>query len=155
MNSNLSPGTHEPARSESLAWSVRLSDDEPQKRWVVLACALLAGTAGLILMRSPLLGFLAFAIILGTTAEFWLGTRFEVGTKGASSRTALSLSRIGWDEVKRVKIEEETVLLSPLREATRLEPFRGVRLRTLPENREQVLEAIGRYVNEDVRLLEG
>ncbi len=138
---------------ETLAWSVRPSDKAPHKRIVVLLAALLAGMAGMLLDGRPLLGIVGFAIVLGSTAEFWLGARYSVGPDGGTARCGLSVSGIEWTRVRRVALSSETVRLSPLEREGPLDPFRGVVLRTLPENRERVVAAVRSYCGKDVRFL--
>jgi hypothetical protein len=113
----------------------------------------MAGLSGAVLLGQVLLGFLGFAMILASTAEYWLGVRYKVGPKSAERRCGLSLSAIEWVDVKRVVVEGADILLSPLDEATRMDAFRGVVLKTTPENREQVIEAVKAHIGDDVRLL--
>ena len=140
-------------RAESLSWTVRLSDSAPHKKWVVLAAAVIAGVSGAVLLGQVLLGFLGFGIILASTAEYWLGVRYKVNETEAERRCGFSVSAIDWVDVKRVVVEGADILLSPLDEATRMDAFRGIVLKTTPENREQVIEAVKARVGDDVRLL--
>lgn len=140
---------------ESLTWSVRPYEQAPAKRYVILGAALLAMVFGITVYGKPLLGVIGFAIILGATMEFWLGTSYRLDAKGATSRTGVSVSSIQWGDVRRVTITKGGVKLSPLEDATsRLEPFRGVFLKVNEENREQVLESVRKFGGSDVRLLE-
>ncbi len=140
-------------RAESLSWTVRLSDSAPHKKWVVLAAAVIAGVSGAVLLGQVLLGFLGFAMILASTAEYWLGVRYKIGEVSAERRCGLSLSAIEFVDVKRVVVEGADILLSPLNEATRMDAFRGVVLKSTPANREQVMEAVKARVGDDVRFL--
>lgn len=140
---------------ESIVWRVRLSDNEPWKRWVIFAVALFAFVMGALVYRVPLLGFLGSAMILGATAEFWLGSSFRLDAEGASSRTGLSLTRVLWKDVKRAVITPVGIKLSPLEESTRLAPFRGVFLRYGGEDRVRIEAAVRRLGGNDVRYVEG
>jgi hypothetical protein len=134
---------------EAFRWRVRLSDKAPGKLWVIWAVAVGAGLVGTLVYENPLLGLLGFAIILAATAEFWFGVNYTVDENGASSRIGPSLSRIEWENVRRVVTSEEGVKLSPLVNAeSRLDAFRGVFLRFGGENRERVLDAVRRHVKE-------
>lgn len=139
--------------TESLSWTVRLSDDAPHKRWVVLAAAVIAGVSGVVILQQALLGFMGFAMILASTAEYWLGARYTVNEKGASRRCGFSITSIDWEDVKRVVVQGADVLVSPLAEEGRMDAFRGVVLRTKPENREDVIEAVKGHVGEGVGIL--
>lgn len=137
-----------------MSWSVKPWKQAPHKLVTIVGFAIFAGIFGGYFLRSPLLAVAGFAIILGSTAEFWLGSSYRIDEKGATSRTFTSLSAMEWAEVQRVIVGPDYVKLSPLAEAGRLDPFRGILLKTDAENREQVLEAIKARCREDVRFLE-
>jgi len=92
--------------------------------------------------------------VLGSTAEFWLGSRYRVDDKGVEARTGLSVYQMEWGEVRRVIVSDENVKISPLKEAGRLDPFRGVVLKFARHNREEVLRLVRERCAEDVRFLE-
>jgi len=116
----------------------------------------MAMVLGAVVYGKPLLGAIGFAIILGSTMEFWLGTSYRLDAKGATSRTGLSVSSIEWGDVKRVVVERNSLKLSPLADASsRLDNFRGVFLKVDDSNREQVLDAVRSFGGSNVRILEG
>jgi hypothetical protein len=141
--------------NESITWRVRLSDNDPVKRRIVFLVACLAFLVGTFLLHSPLLGAAGSAMILAATAEFWLGTVYKLDEEGASSRTGMSTARILWKDVKRAAVTQIGIKLSPLEEATRLAPFRGVFLRFGREDRERIELAVRRLGGNDVRFVEG
>jgi hypothetical protein len=122
---------------------------------VVFTVALLGLFGGWILLREPLLGLLGFGMILASTMEYWMGSSYRVDSKGASSRTGISLTAIEWPDVKRLIPEDHGVKLSPLEKPGRLDPFRGVFLKFNGDNREQVWKALRKFGGENVRSLEG
>ena len=130
---------------ESFAWRVRLVDSEPKKLYGILVAAVVATVFGWVILRSPVLGLLGFAIILGSTAEFWLGSSYEIDHKGVRSRTGLSLTSIEWEQVKRIINEGNAIRVSPLEKAGSLDPFRGVLLRFAADQRSQVEEALASF----------
>lgn len=136
--------------SESIAWKVRLLDHRPLYVYSIFAVALVAGAVGWVVMRSPLLAGLGFAMILGSTVEYWYGARFMLDGNKAQALVGASLSSMGWDQVKRVVVARDSVRLSPLASASTLDTFRGVRLLTTAENRDQVLTFIKGHVTEGV-----
>jgi hypothetical protein len=149
------PAAENGEAQEPLRWRVRLSDKAPGKRWVILAVATLVGVLGVLLLQNPLLGILGFAIILASTAEFWLGTSYRIDAEGATARTGLSPTALSWTDVKRAIVTEEGIKLSPLDQDGRLSPFRGVFLRFGANNREQIISAVRTHCEGDVRFLEG
>lgn len=136
--------------TESLRWYVRLSDKDPKKLGVIGLASVTAGVAGVTLGGQLILGILGVLMVLGATAEYWMGTSFSVGPHGACRRVGVSLTSIPWSDVKRVIVSDEDIKLSPLTSESRLEPFRGVILRTTPQNRDRVLGLIRHFVDHDV-----
>lgn len=129
-------------KPEAIGWRVRPSDRAPQKMLVVAASGIAAFVAGRYLFGNFALGVVGFAIIFGSTAEFWLGTVFSVDEKRASVRTGLSISAIEWTDVKRAVFDSEGVKLSPLESPGTMDAFRGVYLRYGDANRDEIRRAI-------------
>lgn len=141
---------------ESISWSVRPYEKAPAKRYVIFAIALVAMAFGVFIYGQPLLGVVGFAIILGSTVDYWVGSSYRVDASGATSRTGLSISSIRWEDTKRVVVSAEEVKVSPLEDGgSRMDAFRGVVLKTNTDNRTQIIDAVKRFGGEDVRFLEG
>lgn len=142
--------------SESLSWVVRPYQQAPNKRWAILAAALVAMAFGTFVFGEPLLGIVGFVAILASTMDFWLGSSYKVDRQGVTSRTGLSVSSISWEDAKRVVVGESAIKVSPLEDGgSRMDEFRGVLLKTNRENREQVEEAVRKLGGSHVRFLEG
>jgi hypothetical protein len=139
---------------EAFRWNVRLSDKDPSKRWGVLAIAVIAFALGLLLFKNVLFGAVGFAIILGTTAEYWLGVSYKLDSKGASARCVVSLTSLDWTDVKRAIATDEGIKLSPLDSAGRMDTFRGVFLR-YGTQRDRVTETVRRWLPTHVDLMGG
>ena len=135
---------------ESIRWNVRLLDQRPMAVHAIVAVAVIAAIVGFWLMHSPFMGCLGFAMILGSTVDYWYGARFFLDRNKAQSRIGASLSSMSWDQVKRVVVSNNSVRLTPLADPSPLDPFRGVRLMTTRENREQVLSFVRGHVPEGV-----
>jgi len=138
---------------EAIRWRIRLSDKEPQKTIVIGAVGILAFLVGTLVFKNPLLGLVGFAIIFGSTAEYWLGTTFSIDQKGATVRTGFSISAIEWADVKRVIRDEGGIKLSPLENSGTMDAFRGVYLRYGRDNRESIDRAVlifGKFSDNDV-----
>ena len=133
---------------DSLSWTVRPFDGQPLKRLIVFAVAFLAMGVGWFGFGRPLFGILGFAMILGSTAEYWLGASFRLDAKGASARTGPSVTAMEWKDVRRVLVKGSEVRLSPLEAPSGLDAFRGVGLVVTPENREAVMAYVAAHVPE-------
>jgi hypothetical protein len=132
-------------KSEAIRWRIRLSDRDPRKTWVIWAAGVLAFSVGALVFKNPLLGIVGFAIIFGSTAEFWLGSAFSIDEKGASVRTGFSISAMEWRDVKRVIKDSGGIRLSPLEQPGTMDAFRGVYLRYGNENREHIEKAVLKF----------
>ena len=157
------PGSDEAETSEGLTnvsadvndafrWNVRPSDKEPTKKWGVLVGSLAIFALGMFVFSSVLLGLLGFAIIVASTAEFWLGTSYKLDKDGASVRCGFSYSEMRWNEVKRVMTTPDGLKLSPLGAATRMDSFRGIFLKFGDQSKEQILDFVRRCLPADVGL---
>ncbi len=134
-------------------WRVRLSDKAPEKTLVIVAVGITAFLIGVTVFKNIPLGLIGFAIIFGSTAEFWLGSLFRIDSKGASVRTGFSYSNIEWQSVKRIVRDEAGIKLSPLEKAGPMDTFRGIYLRYGKDNRESIEKAVltfGKNCNVDV-----
>lgn len=138
---------------EALRWSVRLSDAAPQKRWAIVATALVAGAAGWVLSHSFILPAIGVIAIFASTAEFWLPLHYVLDEKSARCRCGISVTAIEWSDVKRVLISSEFAKLSPLETDSRLSEFRGVKIR-FGDRKQEVLDWIREKLGNHVRFLE-
>lgn len=129
---------------EGLTWTTPPA--ETKKRLAIFGVALFAMAIGLFVFRQPLLGLLGLAMILGATADHWLGTRFTLDAKGATAKTGLSVTAMEWKDVRRILEQGREIRLSPLESPSTLDSFRGVGLVPTAENREAVLAYIHRHV---------
>ena len=123
-------------------WRVRLSDKEPHKLYGIVAVAIVAFLVGILLFKNITLGLIGFAIIFGSTAEFWLGSQFKIDEKGVSVRTGASFSVLEWANVKRVVRDSNGIKLTPLENAGTMDAFRGVYLRYGKDNKDSIERAV-------------
>lgn len=126
---------------------MRLSDAAPQKRWAILATALLAAIAGWLLSHHIVLPIIGVIAIFASTAEFWLPLHYVLDEKSARCRCGISVTAIEWSDVKRVLISSEFAKLSPLENDSRLSEFRGVKIR-FGDRKRDVLDWIKSKVGE-------
>ena len=138
---------------EAIRWRVRLSDKAPMKMPMIVIMALLAFALGVFLFKNPLLGIIGFAMMFGSTAEFWLGSTFSIDDKRATARTGFSFSAMEWNEVKRIIPDAGGIKLSPLDRAGPMDAFRGIYLRFGKDNRERIERSVltfGKHIERNV-----
>src|SRR5580704_1332268 len=108
----------ESERTDSVTWSVRPLKDRPGRTVAIFAVGLAAGAIGIFLFRNVLLSALGIAMILGSTAEYWLGTSYKLDSRHAQAKVGFSVAAMEWQEVKRVTESGSALKLSPLAAAT-------------------------------------
>lgn len=83
---------------------------------------------------------LSAVFLAGSLLSFWAPTRFELGPEGIAIYGPLPIwQRRPWAQIRAFEVAANGVLVSPFRERSRLDNFRGVFLRT-EDNREAVVE---------------
>jgi hypothetical protein len=72
---------------------------------------------------------LGVALLLLTSREFFLPTRYTLDEHGATKRFLTFTRTMPWEKIRRTSPDARGVLLSPMPFASRLEVFRGLYLR--------------------------
>ena len=139
--------------SDQLTWTVRLFETDPVKRYIVFLFAFGAALVGLLAFQNIIFAVIALVAVLASTAEFWMPLQYKLDKNQAAVRCGFSVTAIEWSNVRRVITSEEGWKLSPLKEETRLSPFRGVYLRFGPVT-EDVKVFVKSHINGDVRFVE-
>lgn len=138
---------------DELTWTVRLYERAPEKRYIVFLFAIGAALVGLFAFQNVIFAVIALVAVLASTAEFWMPLQYKLDKNRASVRCGFSVTAIEWSDVRRVITSEEGWKLSPLKEETRLSPFRGVYLRFGPVT-EDAKAFVKSHINGDVRFVE-
>lgn len=128
-------------------WTVRLGDQYPGKRVPVLVAAFVGGSMGVVLLQAWWAFFLGFGAVILSAAELFLPQYFCIDNDGAHVRMGVSRSTLAWADVKRAMLDEDILHLSPLTKPSRLDAFRGVRLR-FSGNQERLLVKIAELLDE-------
>ena len=143
----------EAADGDQLEWKVSLGDANPKRRIVVIGFAFVAGIVGTLLL-SFWIGVIGFIAILLSTMELFLPLSYRLTARAARVKNGLSVTEIAWEDVKRVLPVSDGVKLSPLKNPSRLDAFRGVYLR-YSNNEDEVSGKIRQFWNGDTNVLGG
>lgn len=144
----------EAANGDQLEWKIHLGDANRKRRVIVIGFALTAGIVGTLLFQSVWLGLIGFVAILLSTSEMFLPLSYRLDARTARVKNGLSVTEIAWDDVKRVLPVSDGIKLSPLKNPSRLDAFRGVYLR-YADNEDEVSGKIRQFWNGDTSLLDG
>lgn len=139
--------------TDTLVWQVHRLREEPER--IPLIAGAFAVTTALWWIVFPSVLTLPLPILCLTTAlnDFLFPIRFRLTAQGAHSDGGISHLFIAWSDVKRVTKGSDGVYLSPFARPTRLEAFRGVRLRFVG-NADEVIETVKR-LRSDATLVQG
>ncbi|MDE2127023.1 MAG: hypothetical protein KGJ62_10570 [Armatimonadetes bacterium] len=113
----------------ALQWRVHLLRQQPRKL-VVLAMVLVIGCSCVWLMFSSVLPVLAAAgLLVGSSLDYLLPITYRLDSDGASARTLIADTRLGWGQVRYWRSNAWGIRLSPVLPTNRLSPFRGLYVR--------------------------
>jgi hypothetical protein len=129
-----------------LEWTVHLLRREPGRVVVVISATLFTALVGFLLFHSLLFTLAGVFMIFSSTIEYLFPIRYKLTESRAFASYGASRFEIPWSGVHRLLDAPTAVKLSPLKQASRLDAYRGVLLRFAeegePGNREEVLRII-------------
>lgn len=139
---------------ELLQWTVHLARADGRR---AAACALAVLSASVLVglaFRSASLGLASAVLLVLSTAEFFLPVHYRLTAEGATSECLLSRRAIKWTSLRAAWGDGNGLKLTPLRQSSRLEAFRGIYLR-IPGGLDSdlgraVLEYVRRHLDENV-----
>lgn len=137
---------------EKLEWTIRLADAEPdkfQKLKIIYALAAIAAIVIGFVTKGVLLPVVTLVVLVASTYEFVSGRKYVLNERVARS----GVSEILWPDIRSVLVQNDEIHLSPFDKETKLDAFRGVKLKIQNVSRENVVGFIRNKVGEDVRIL--
>jgi hypothetical protein len=126
-----------------LAWKVHLLREDPKKVLLIAPVVLASLVVSYFLFHSLLLPAVALLIFASALSEYIFPVRYEITSAGATARTMVGRTAVGWDRVKKYYVDDRGIKLSTLPSSGRLEAYRGVYLR-FGGSRDEVIEAVRR-----------
>jgi hypothetical protein len=110
-------------------WAVHLARREPRKVWVVVVALAISAVVGALALHHWVGGVLAVMFVFSSAAEFVLPIRYRITDRRVQCSYGLARLEMQWDSVRRVLRSEDGVRLSPFPRPSRLDAFRGIRIR--------------------------
>ena len=126
----------------AVAWRVHPLRDRPAQLSLVAAGYVAAFVLWHFLFPSPLALFLPVVALTGALSGYLFPTTYRVTDRGAHSDCGAARLFIAWADVRRATRGTDGVFLSPFSRPSRLDGFRGVRLRFANGNEAAVLDAV-------------
>lgn len=133
-----------------LAWRIHRLREEPQKIGLVALGYGLAFAFWRLAFPYPLGLFLPIVALTGAMAEYLFPVDYKLTKTGAfcSCGPAIKLE-IAWSDVRRAMVGKEGIYLSTLKIPSRLDSFRGIRLRFSADNEQQVRQSVKALLPQD------
>jgi hypothetical protein len=131
----------------ALSWRTHRLRENPGAVGIVALAYGVAVAFWRLLLPHP---FTLFVVIGGLTIalnDFLFPATFRITSEGAHADCGLNRVFIAWHDVKRATHGEDGVYLSPFARPSRLEAYRGVRLRFGPDNADTVRNAVRHWRN--------
>jgi hypothetical protein len=124
-----------PEETTLLSWRIHRLRDEPGRIVGIAAAYAVAIVLWRFFFPSPLALFLPIIALTSALAEFLLPVEYRLTDQGAYACCGpLSRLYLPWTDVRRATWGADGVHLSPLVAPSRLDSFRGIRLRCAPES---------------------
>lgn len=134
--------------SRTISWTVFPLKDK--KRTASLICIfLIALFVYLYFVWGTLYMFLGIVMMLSSLWEFFTPVNYTFKENEIVIQTVFSKKTYEWSRFRNFLIDKKEVLLSPFSGRSRLERFRGISIRFLPEKREEIIEYIKKHMARD------
>ncbi len=139
------PAPAHSAETTLVAWRTHRLREDPRHLRLIAAAYAAAIALWWLLFPHPLALFLPLVSLTSALAEYLFPISYRLTSRGAYAANGVTRLFISWSEVKRATAGSEGIYLSPLAQAgSRLEAFRGVRLRFADGNEEMVTQTVQR-----------
>lgn len=127
----------------AVEWSVHGLKESPRGLALVVAGYCAALWLWLRLFPEPAGLFLPLVGLTSALAEYLFPIRYRIASDGIHARCGwFQQLHLPWDRVRRITRGADGCFVSPFVKPTRLDAFRGIRLRVPPHERERVTSAI-------------
>jgi len=136
-----------PDRSVIFEWSVHPPARGGYRRVVFIAALTIVPMTSLVVFEHPLWAFFATVFLLGSTAAYWLPTRFSIDHEGIQLRRWMWERRLRFADLKRVERDPNGLFVSPFAARSRLDGHRGMLLMEPPDC-DAVLQYVSRRIAE-------
>lgn len=129
-----------------LAWTAHPVKRKPLVSVLVTLFIFLISYLVLTSTGSTVFLVLSLVIMFGSLAKFYLPTRYELRDDGLIVQNISYTLKKSWDQYRSFYADKNGLLLSPFRERSRLENFRGLYL-MFEKNNDQVTRFVSAHIN--------
>ena len=135
-----------------LAWRIHRLRDEPQKIGLVALGYGIAFAFWWLAFPYPLGLFLPVVALTGAMSEYLLPVDYKLTNQKAYCACGPAIKlELAWSDIRRATVGKDGIYLSTLKIPSRLDSFRGIRLRFSKDNENEVLlrETVKRLLPRD------
>ncbi len=142
---NADPYISPSAVASPFEWTVHRAALQPGR--AVFAGGLCATAAGVswLAFHLPLFTLGVAVALFASLADFFLPVRYRLTKRGAEARHLWPLAAMEWRQVKRVRVSNTGIMLSPMRRSSRLDAYRGMVLPFGTEDPARITDAAQRF----------
>lgn len=138
------PNAHSTMQERLISWSIP-KQGKISHRLAFLAICTLAAALFTKLLGSYTYGLTTVFCLFIFNQELFFTTKFRIEAKGASVSCGFKNMFISWDRIKRIKHYNNGMLLSPIKNPSPLDAFRGVTLIFL-NNKPEIENLVKKYM---------
>ncbi len=131
----------------SLEWKVWPAKERPLLSFGLIVFLFAIWVAVGYFYREGVWVLLAFVLLSGAVAPYFVITRYRLDEEGVSIKRYVTTMKKRWEELRSYYPDKNGVLVSPFAKPSRLENFRGVYLR-FGGNREKVLAVLEQNIGQ-------
>ncbi|HTO90487.1 MAG TPA: hypothetical protein VMJ70_05095 [Candidatus Sulfotelmatobacter sp.] len=124
----MSPTVRSAEGAAGVEWRFEPWRERPLRAAAALIAAIALGLLALRTVPYPLAGWALFVGVLALLAPAYLPIACRLDDQGVARRIGWGWERRGWEAVRRARLDEQGVYVTPLRAGGPLEPFRGLML---------------------------
>ena len=131
-----------------MEWTAHPFKAEPRKSVFLVIIILLICL--LVLLTTASIGFALVALLLlvFSMRQFFLPTAYVLNAEGVEVRFSGAAKKKPWDYFSSYYEDRNGILLSPFKDRSRLEAFRGIYL-IVNNNKPQIVEFIKQFIKQD------
>ncbi|MBT3342562.1 MAG: hypothetical protein HN712_17370 [Gemmatimonadetes bacterium] len=133
MTESAPPAATEPTplgAPEPLQWRAHpWHQESPLKSTSLLAVIFIVAIVAAWSFEQMLYGIISALLLLAATSRYLLPTNFLLSQDGVAATHLWNTRRLTWQQVLRIDVHRDGLFLSPFRQPSRLDGFRGLFLR--------------------------
>lgn len=129
-----------------MEWTAYPFKAEPKKSVFLVTIILLICLLTLLTTESAGFTLITLALLVLSMRQFFLPTVYLLNSEGVEMRFAGTTKKKRWDYFNSYYEDRNGILLSPFKDRSRLESFRGIYLIAVGGNKPQIVEFIKQHI---------